>query len=127
MRNYRRPIHDALAAVHARSEKIRAANPSMTEAEADVEAYRQLRAEEIAGKMESVRRKAQRTVAQLDVGRRMEIRLDRKTTLEGEVVAARVAEVRQNGSAIEAVFELDLKCGISSFPRTIRVTKLPVR
>ena len=128
MRNYNRyqqSIAASLARINGLAEDLRTADPSLTEAQAQMKAYEQLRAKEREQQFATVRAKAEALVKIADLGRKMNVRLDRKTVLEGELVAARVAEVRQNGNTVEAIFEVDLKCGISSFPRTVRVGKLP--
>lgn len=128
MRNFnsfRNSVTDSLGRIDSLAATLRAADPSMTEAQAQMKAYEQLRAKEREQSFAVVRAKAEALVKIADLGRKMNIRLDRKTVLEGELIAARVAEVRQNGNTVEAIFEVDLKCGISSFPRTVRVGKLP--
>lgn len=59
------------------------------------------------------------------MGRMLSVRLDRKTTLCGEVIDVAIHGVRETSTALTVVFAVQLECGSAKVHRTVHVTKLP--
>lgn len=62
----------------------------------------------------------------MPAGRKMTVRLNAKSCLNGEVVAARPAYVEHVGaSSVRVVFEVDMVCGAAKVSRTVHLNNIP--
>lgn len=89
--------------------------------------YRRRVAESRATTFAAVERRGRWIAEHADLGGKLTVRLDRKTTLEGEIAAVRFLKVADRGGTAEALFEVDLICGSARTPRTLRLTRIPTR
>lgn len=64
--------------------------------------------------------------AQSAIGQKLEVRLDRKTTVEGTIKAVKFSRYNYSGaSSLKIVWEVTMSCGAKEVERTVHVSKLP--
>lgn len=89
------------------------------------EQYAAEREREEAAAIATVTRRGRALADRADIGGKMVVRIDKKTTFSGTLKAARFARVEASGRTIRAFFVVTLVRGL--IEREFTVTKLPTR